>query len=501
MNSQGGSVTQRQRILYKKQQVKKQQAKKQQAKKQQAKKQQAKKRRRNAALLLSGIGAAALLVLYFAGASHFKNHFLSGSEMNGVDIGGLTLEEAETKAEAANQDYKLSVEGTNGVTETVAGSSIGLHYADDEEIAQLLGSQNRWAWFAGIGTTKTYAMSKETVYDSTLLDGVLDGLSSLDASTQTAPTDAYLTKDADGKYVIVPETAGTLIDVSEAKAKIAAAINEGKSEADLSSCLVQPAVTQNDAGLISRRDAWNAYMASAGLTYSFGENEETITSDVLSGLLKDDGTNVYLSDSAVDKLVNSWGKKYDTFGLSMQFKTHSGSTVTVPAGGDYGWALNVDKTADDVISAIEDGGSGTRNPIFEYSAKSWENGGLGGTYVEVSIEDQKLWCYKDGVAVMETDVVTGLPTDDRSTYKGVFAVDAKEQNATLGSYDVQGYESPVSYWAPFNGGEGLHDAPWRSEFGGTIYETNGSHGCVNIPPENMAVIYNTISIGTAVVVY
>ena len=71
----------------------------------------------------------------------------------------------------------------------------------------------------------------------------------------------------------------------------------------------------------------------------------------------------------------------------------------------------------------------------------------------------------------------------------------------LGALDTQGYANPVSFWMPFDGGRGLHDAPWRDAYGGNIYVTNGSHGCVNIPYDKMAVIYNNLQIGHAVVVY
>ena len=39
----------------------------------------------------------------------------------------------------------------------------------------------------------------------------------------------------------------------------------------------------------------------------------------------------------------------------------------------------------------------------------------------------------------------------------------------------------VTYWMPFNGGIGFHDATWRGCFGGQIYIWSGSHGCVNMP--------------------
>ena len=46
---------------------------------------------------------------------------------------------------------------------------------------------------------------------------------------------------------------------------------------------------------------------------------------------------------------------------------------------------------------------------------------------------------------------------------------------------------------PFVYGQGLHDASWQSSFGGNRYKTGaGSHGCVNLPTDQAALIYNTI---------
>ena len=51
-------------------------------------------------------------------------------------------------------------------------------------------------------------------------------------------------------------------------------------------------------------------------------------------------------------LVYAWGSKYDTFGLARQFTTHAGNVITIPAGGDYGWCINKDKTIADVTDAV-----------------------------------------------------------------------------------------------------------------------------------------------------
>ena len=54
---------------------------------------------------------------------------------------------------------------------------------------------------------------------------------------------------------------------------------------------------------------------------------------------------------------------------------------------------------------------------------------------------------------------------------------------------------------PFNGDVGIHDMQTRAYFGGTIYLTNGAHGCVNTPYEQAQTIFNTASVGTPVIVY
>ena len=106
--------------------------------------------------------------------------------------------------------------------------------------------------------------------------------------------------------------------------------------------------------------------------------------------------------------------------------------------------------------------------------------GYGLTYVEVDIPNQHVTFYENARKVMESDCVTGLPTAARRTHTGVFKIDYKQRNRILrGSQRL--YASFVNYWMPFDGGIGLHDATWRGSFGGSIYKSSGSHGCVNLP--------------------
>ena len=115
--------------------------------------------------------------------------------------------------------------------------------------------------------------------------------------------------------------------------------------------------------------------------------------------------------------------------------------------------------------------------------------------IVVSISSQMLYYYEYGQVVLSSPVVTGK---NNATPRGHYSVLRKSRNVTLKGDD---YESFVNYWIAFRGNSyGLHDASWRSSFGGSIYRYNGSHGCVNMPYYNVQRLYNMVSIGTPVII-
>ncbi|WP_317430001.1 L,D-transpeptidase [Mitsuokella sp.] len=118
--------------------------------------------------------------------------------------------------------------------------------------------------------------------------------------------------------------------------------------------------------------------------------------------------------------------------------------------------------------------------------------------MEVSLNAQQLWLYKDGKCILESYFVSGNPNRGHATPKGIYGLTYKTRDAMLSG---QGYDSKVKYWMPFNRNVGLHDAPWRTTFGGQIYKSNGSHGCLNLPPANAARIYENVDKNTPVIIY
>ena len=123
---------------------------------------------------------------------------------------------------------------------------------------------------------------------------------------------------------------------------------------------------------------------------------------------------------------------------------------------------------------------------------------VGDTYVEIDISDQHMWYVVDNDVYVSTPVVTGN-YDSMDTPTGIFSVQSMARDVSLVG---AGYVSFVEYWIAFIGSSyGIHDASWRSRFGGSIYKGDGSHGCVNTPYDAVRKIYNHIDVGTPVVIH
>lgn len=131
----------------------------------------------------------------------------------------------------------------------------------------------------------------------------------------------------------------------------------------------------------------------------------------------------------------------------------------------------------------------------------------------ISTEDQTAQMFQNGTQVYSTPVTTGgpeLPTDH-----GVFHIYMKVSPFIFHSPWPEGSPyyyppTPVQYWMPFYEAEGLHDASWRSNFGpgsnlqptdlGTGQTILGTHGCVNLPTDAAAFVWDWAPVGTTVVV-
>ena len=169
--------------------------------------------------------------------------------------------------------------------------------------------------------------------------------------------------------------------------------------------------------------------------------------------------------------------------------------------GDTGWKLDRDDLVQQALTALENRQTAVISPRYDYTwywKEQYKHYRVGDTYIEISLDNQYLWAFKDGELLVETPVVTGNIARRDYTRAGCFRITYRETELNLRGPT---WDDHVDYWMPLDGEIGLHDSSWRDEYGGDIYITDGSHGCINTPLEAIGIIYNNIWDGVPVIVY
>ena len=299
-------------------------------------------------------------------------------------------------------------------------------------------------------------------------------------------------------YGVIKEDEGTELLEDKVKEAVAAAVMSLAESVDLEEqgCYVSPSITSEDEAIKTACETMNKYVG-ARITYKFGDKSETLSGDEIHNWLTVNGTSVRINEGKATEYVKKLAASYDTAYKAKSLKTSYGKTVSI-TGGSYGYKINQAKEAATLVSLIKNGEQTSREPEYSQKGASRTGNDYGNTYVEINLTAQHLYFYVKGKLVVQSDFVSGNAAKGWSTPAGAYSITYKQRNATLKG---QGYATPVSYWMPFNGGIGLHDANWRKTFGGTIYKTNGSHGCVNLPPAVAKTIYENISAGDPVLCY
>ena len=330
------------------------------------------------------------------------------------------------------------------------------------------------------------------------------------ADERIANKNAEMTYDKESKtYSIIPEIQGTQLNDADIQHLVQLAVDDviggTTPEEDITVQVPQemylvPDVLSTDAELNMKVNTYNAY-DKAVITYVFGEEKETIDWDTISNWIVFENGEGYLSEEKLREYVMTLGQKYNTIYYNRSFNTSVGTTIQFgETENNYGYLIDEEGEYQQLLADIQGNSETEREPVYAYTGIDRSGTDDMRTYVEVNISMQHLWFYKEHALVIEGDVVTGCVAKKTETQTGIYPIAYKESPATLiPSNETNG--TPVTYWMPFYDGQGLHDANWRQAFGGQIYQTSGSHGCVNMPYYLAETIFNQAPTGTPVVLY
>ena len=457
-------------------------------------------------LMIAVLGGCA-----YGGISYyFSNRFFEGTWINGIDCSQKTAYEVEELMKEKLSEYSIEVSSRDVAAQTIKGEDIDYKYMSTGEILQLLRKQKPYEWVKGLYEQKSYTVDENVGYNKTLLQEQLKSLNCAQAENQTEPENAYVAFQ-NNAFVIVPETEGSKLNIKEAYKVLNAAVEANESAIDFSNTpevYVSAAVTKDDPELQAALEACNNY-TKASITYTFGDQSTTLDGNTIKDWLQFDEKGQLIWDDNsfqqhVAEYVAQLAATYDTVGTEREFQATSGRTVYV-SSSVYGWKIDQAAEAAQLSQEIQSGTQTTREPIYAQTANAYGVNDLGNTYIEVDLSEQHMYYYQDGADIFESDFVSGnMSYADRQTHAGIFTLYYKKSPDVLRGGQkgtANYYEQPVQYWMPFDGGIGFHDANWRDDFGGDIYLTSGSHGCINLPPENAAVLYDLIQYDVPIVCF
>lgn len=459
-----------------------------------------KKINRKKLFIILGSVVGAVLVIYVGLSIFFMSHFYFNTTLNGKNVSGYSADKVFDNWEDEIGNYSLKIVESDGTESELKGSDIDMVLQWDDTIAKMISKQNGFAWPAKLFNPDQNTSEAIVTFDEDKLDSALDGFSFMDKSKQIDPVDATVSDyDKNDGYTLVESVPGTAIDKPALKENIEKAlygladtyqITEGNG-------YLAPKIANDDEKLLAAIDTMNKY-AGSEIDYEIGSEKETLDINTFADWLSiNDNEKVEIDEEKVADYVAELGTKYNTYGKSKQLATSYGTTITM-SNCHYGWKIDAETEAAAIVDDIKGGEKVTRDLNYQYTAASHTGNDYGNSYVEINLTAQHLYLYKNGSLVIDSDFVSGNPSKGNATHTGVFGVTYTERNATLKG---QNYATPVSFWMPFNGNEGMHDATWRSSFGGSIYKRNGSHGCVNLPYSVAQTIFENVSAGFPVFVY
>lgn len=441
-------------------------------------------------------------VVYGSGIYYFQDKFFTGTTINSIDASYATVEEIESVVADQVAKYRLLVKERGGHEDTILAADIDYRYSPSGEVEGFKEDQKAYKWPLMLVKNFTYEFESTATYSIAKLKAAVDGLNCLDPAVEEPPKDAEVVFMGT-TYELQKEQQGKKVIREKLDAAVKKAVETGKNTVDLEDedCYEKPAITVDNQVLQKKYERLYHY-TKARVSYSFGDNTEVVDGSTINNWLSvDEDGNVSLNTDGIAEYVYGLAQKYDTYNRTRNFETHDGSYVEV-SGGAYGWLIDQAAEIEQLTQIIKDGRQVEREPVYAQTAGTRRNCDLGDSYVEVDLSRQHLWMYQDGVVILETDFVSGDVAKNRTTPGGVYSLYYKASPFVLKS-DTPGdsYETPVTYWMPFNGGIGFHDANWRGSFGGNIYTYNGSHGCVNMPTWAAEQMYNNIYAGYPIICY
>ncbi len=446
---------------------------------------------------------------YFAMCRYYENSdFVCGTWINGMYCAGKTMSEVENELLEQVPKMTLTLVEYGGKEEIIDEEALPedtIRYDFMPALSKISSGKKAGNWLVDTFHSVHYDVTPEKMISREALNQATEQLICMRKAKQQTTLRVTILKTEKG-YILQDEKANVL-DVDLTKEQIYQALMAGEPVLDLqqAGCYQRLPYTETDEEILAKWEKISAFQ-DCGIVYAFGDETKQIDASVTCNWIAfdkegemetDSDGNLVLDREKVKEFVRELAEEYDTYGGIRQFQSTRGDLVTIE-GGTYGNKMDQKAEVKYLTEAFLGKKTEVHEPVYEHKAWAQGKNDIGDTYIEVDMGEQMMYYYEKGTCLIQTPIVTGNMMRKRDTPAAVCFIYGKQKNRVLRG---PGYASRVKFWMPVKGGIGIHDASWRKEFGGEIYKTEGSHGCINTPYEAMEKLYERAEIGTPVVMF
>lgn len=451
-------------------------------------------------------GIVVALVLIFGGSYwHQSTHFNKNTSINGINVGGMTQQEAYDKVAKTKLNNNVYLDGKL----LYDGPKVSAGYASSDQAKFKTALKKQFTLFPSSKTRdlKVTPAKTNTAQTADMKKTVKSKITTLNADRK-APVNAKVVWQ-NGKVTTTKPQKGNQYDQKRLMKQLNRRLYDPTIHLD--TLYTQPLGSSSSE--IQKQKTKLSKLNNRSVTYKVENSSYKLSSkDVLTKVTYEDGKYTF-DTQALKSELKKINKEKATLGKSFKFKTHSGKVINTAKGGSYGWKISETKAGKTLGNALLNGTKSVEAKDDTYGEGYYtgglgygvtDNHGLGNTYAEVSIAAQHAWFYRNGKEVFSADVVTGKQSSGDATPKGVWYIMYQQSPSVLRGTGDSGksYTQPVSYWSAFtNGGVGFHDASWRSNWSKSAYLSDGSNGCVNMHPSDAGAAYRAIKVHEPVIVY
>lgn len=456
-------------------------------------------------------------LLYGGGSYYFTEHFFPNTYINDIDVGFLSDEAARERLSTANRPESIELIKNDRSTESIDLKKLD-YRRQYEDLSNQIASQDNFKWPLYIFEDKDLKLKYEDILDEDKLRELMYDLEFM-KEEMIAPEDAYILRDEESReYSIEKEIYGNTVLEEELFNMLRKYIIEYKSTLSLDDegLYMYPELKADNEYLILKTALLNKINGiNAELDMAAELKLKLDTGEIFSFYKEPVCGDYSFNEENILSYLNCLSLRYDTVSENgyRLFNAADGRTVKIKT--NYGWKLDKEKTAEFLKSSLNEiavllnsdlheQNSFIINAVWSSMAHSHKPRDIGDTYAEVDITNQTVYMIRDKQLIFTSPCVTGRLTAGRKTPDGIYSITYKQPGKVLTGRNPDGsisYQSPVSFWMPFNRGIGFHDATWRNKFGGEIYKRGGSHGCINMPYNKAKELYQLVYTSMPVVCY